>query len=80
MVVLLDVIANLAAILNEVELDRKWVISVGVILLFWWGRPKKFAKAFSTFSSVAIVILVLLNDFIDSISKSDQDDDEDEDL
>ncbi len=77
MLVFFESIENLITILNEVEIDRKWYILSCVILFFWWARPRKFAKAFNTFSSAIIVILVVLNGLIDSLSQNDQDDDND---
>ena len=77
MVVFFESIANLITVLNEVEIDRKWYTLSCFILLFWWARPRKFAKAFNTFSSAIIMILVLLNGLVDSLSQNDQDDDND---
>ena len=77
MVVFFESIANLITALNEVEIDRKWYILSCFILLFWWARPRKFAKVFNIFSRAIIVILVLLSGLIDSLSQNDQDDDND---
>ena len=76
MAVFLGVIADLAEALNEGALDRKWVIFVGFVLILWWGRPKKFAKAFSAFSGIVILIMLLLDEFISSVSKDDQSDED----
>ena len=73
MAVLIESIANLISALSEVELDRKWYIIVGAIIMLWWNRPRKFAKAFTSFSTAVIIILILLDNVIKSISQDDDD-------